>query len=256
LTRIGDYKVTEKREERMEATQAFYAIDSNETQDTNEALVMPMLNNQEDFDQLKKAILRAQRCQRNWDLSRQLTDEQLNLILCAATQAPTKQNIPFYQVTAIQNRSIIESIYQNTYGEGPNGEGGHKNPQVLANTLLVFSDFDFREALTAARNPETAKKAEEFFAPENQKTLNDDRVQAIGVAAGFVNLTANMLGLRTGCCKCMDGQAIKEILGSKEYPRLLMGIGFPDETRPRRAHHVSNEIMNSYSKEIPFKIIQ
>lgn len=49
-----------------------------------------------DFANIKKAILRSQRCQRNWDLSKQLTTQQLDLILAAATECPTKQNIPFY----------------------------------------------------------------------------------------------------------------------------------------------------------------
>ena len=46
------------------------------------------------------------------------------------------------------------------------------------------------------------------------------------------------MGYRTGCCQCMDNNAIKEIALLKEEPLLLMGIGFPQEGVNRRRHHI------------------
>ena len=66
----------------------------------------------------------------------------------------------------------------------------------------------------------------------------EDRSMAIGIAAGYVNLIATQLGYSTGCCKCMDSDAITEIIG--EAPILMMGVGFPDIKKNRREHHTEN----------------
>ena len=48
-------------------------------------------------DELRKAISISQHCQRNWDLSQQVSKEDLDLILHAATNCTSKQNIRFYK---------------------------------------------------------------------------------------------------------------------------------------------------------------
>lgn len=220
----------------------------------------PIYNPETEASKIKKAILRSQRCQRNWDLSKQLSPEQLELIITAATECPTKQNIPFYNVKVVQNREKIEAIYEHTFGEAPNDPEnvqGKKNPQVLANTLLVFSVNDYSREIGDDRSPETARKADERT-EHDRKVLYDDVMQSIGIAAGYVNLTASMLGLQTGCCKCiMDTLAIQKIIGSEEHetPLLLMGIGFADKTKARRADHVTGKILPSYNKRIGVEIL-
>jgi len=203
-----------------------------------------------DSQSITKSILKSQRCQRNWDLTKQLSQDQLNLLITAATECPTKQNIPFYCVKIIQDREKIEAIYELTYGPAINKNEGKKNPQVLANTLIMFCEYDY-ESNTQPRNPETHEPIENR-SEYSKMLLNADFNQAIGVASGYVNLVASMMGLQTGCCKCMDSEKVRNLLelDHTETPRLLMGVGFADETKPRTEHHMTGEILGSFNKKI------
>ena len=56
---------------------------------------------------ISKAIIRSQHCQRNWDLSKSIPKEDLDLLVTAATECPSKQNVAFYKAYFITNRQII-----------------------------------------------------------------------------------------------------------------------------------------------------
>ena len=45
-----------------------------------------------DFDKEKNYILKSQKCQRNWDLSKKIPEEHINYFLCLAQNAPSKQH--------------------------------------------------------------------------------------------------------------------------------------------------------------------
>ena len=82
---------------------------------------------------IQKSVLKSQHCNRNWDLDKTIPQKDIETFISAATQCTSKQNLDFYSVYAIQNRNIIEDIYDST-----TTEMGRKNPQVLAQLLLVF----------------------------------------------------------------------------------------------------------------------
>ena len=186
---------------------------------------------------LKESIHESQKCQRNWDLSKQIPNEDKQLILESATNCPSKQNLNYYKLHVIEDRDKIEKIHENTRGFGPiyfdydsekmetqhykeeRGDDGeyHTNSQVLANMLLAFTSND----------PELLR--------EKNDSYDEDRSMAIGIAAGYVNIVATQLGYATGCCKCMDSSVVTEVLG--DTPILLMGVGYPDQTKNRRQHH-------------------
>jgi len=189
---------------------------------------------------IKKIIIKSQHCQRNWDLSKQIPKEDLDLIIYSVTQCPSKQNHAFYKVYAIKNRDIIEQIHKNTEGFLlPNGEWT-TNSQTLANLLLIFEKID-----TSKQH-----KLKSTLYEENSKSLEErDSNMAIGIAAGYANLTASILGYNTGCCACFEGNKIMEILNMKNYPKLIMGIGFNDDSRNRRYHHETNQIFPTKPKE-------
>ena len=75
--------------------------------------------------------MKSQHCQRNWDLSRSLPEEDIKTLQTAVTQCSSKQNRVFYKVHFITNRDIIESIYDKTEGFMINFETreAKKNPQ-------------------------------------------------------------------------------------------------------------------------------
>jgi nitroreductase len=177
-----------------------------------------------EHNDIKKAIIRSQHCQRNWDLSKELPQEDLDLIVYAASNCPSKQNVSFYNVHAITNRDVIEKIYSTTSGFSYEGRE-MTNSQVLANLVLVFS----------ANNSRIADWRREQ-GTRDQSLLRDQQM-ATGVAAGYTNLLSSMLGYNTGCCACFNNKEVGEILGLEDDVLLIMGIGFKDKERNRRVHH-------------------
>ena len=96
-------------------------------------------------ESLELVIINSQRCQRNWDLTRQVTEEDLQTLKTAVTNCPSKQNVLFYKVVFIQNREIIEKIHKSSdcYAYSFEPRKDTTNPQILANTiccLLYTSD--------------------------------------------------------------------------------------------------------------------
>ena len=190
---------------------------------------------------IKETIHESQKCQRNWDLNKQIPEEDKNLIIESATNCPSKQNLNYFKLHVIEDREMIEKIHDNTKGFGPiysdydselreensydenqQEEGEmYTNPQVLGQMLLAFT-----------------KNEDTLLQRQKDDDWAEDRSMAIGIAAGYVNVVATQLGYSTGCCKCMDSEAVKEVLG--ETPILLMGVGIADKTRDRREHHIED----------------
>jgi nitroreductase len=191
---------------------------------------------------LRDTVIKGQKCQRNWDLSKQIPQEDLDIIIHAATQCPSKQNLDFYSLLVIQNQEIQKKIYRYTWTR-PNKEG-RLNPQVLANTLLIFLPNE----PYAPRNNEMRAKTQNTLDDDKKRVLRDDMHQAVGVAAGFVNVVAQSLGYSTGCNKCFDSSAVKAILKTEQHPLLMMGIGYKDENRNRRVNHVTGNMIESFKK--------
>lgn len=196
---------------------------------------------------LNDAVLRGQHCQRNWDLSKSIPDEDLDLIVHAATNCPSKQNQDFYKVHVIRNREMIEELYECSITPS----GNRKNPQLLANVVLLFEK----------KQPEKVTSREEIrilagitdTSEEREITLKDSN-QAAGVAAGFVNVVAASLGYQTGCCTCFPDEMVKSIVGIEGKPMLAMGVGIKNEDKNRRIDHDTGEIVDSFEKG-PMRII-
>ena len=180
---------------------------------------------------LKRTITKSQQCNRNWDLTQQITDEDLETMKTSVTQCSSKQNRVFYKVIMTQDRNKIEKIHNATDGFVYNFEdqASTTNSQVLAPTLFVF--VRDRDAEVAARTNEEYKLGIE----EGKDSTDEDR--AVGIAAGYLTLTANLLGYDSGCCQCFDIETVKDVLGIEDEVFLLMGIGHGDKTRNRREHH-------------------
>jgi nitroreductase len=198
--------------------------------------------------EIKKAVIRSQHCQRNWDLQKEIPQQDLDLIIHAATQCPSKQNIAFYKVHFITNRDIIEEIHSKTAGfKNYNTDEMETNSQTLANLLIAFEVEDF----IARHSDDTVFRNDEMWSFDTTGQMSDmeknnlkrDTHMAIGIAAGYVNLTSSMLGYSTGCCACFNPREISSIIGANNPIELLMGVGFKDETRSRREHHNKPEFV-------------
>lgn len=224
-------------------------------------------------EMIKKAIIRSQHCQRNWDLSREIPQEDIEVIETAVTSCPSKQNITFYKPYFITDRAKIEAIHANSMGaytrDKVTGEGKYNtNSQLLAHLLVVLvGDYDStqfdrnphikayfdREMLDSEVSAEMSfgHKTHDSMIEAALRNFERDKNTAVGIAAGYMNLTASMLGYSTGCCQCVYDDAVREILGIDGEILLIMGIGYNDPNRPRREHHLEpNSIFLSHSKKI------
>jgi nitroreductase len=201
----------------------------------------------------------SQRCQRNWDLSKQIPEEHINLLIEAVKKAPSKQNIAYYKAHFITDRILIESITRQTMGTHINKwtEDANKytgsNAQSLANLLIAFESYeDFTDPDIHRRNAEV--HASFLNHPNNMYKiiLNDDRHTAIGIASGYVALVANMLGYSTGFCACIQSENVGPLLNTNNRIVLLLGVGFPNEGVPHNVLHndsPANRKYPSHSKQ-------
>ena len=201
-----------------------------------------------DKSTVKYIIQKSQHCHRNWDLTKTIPAEDIDLLVEAVTQCPSKQNAAFYKCHFITNRDVIEQVYDTTSGfEFPTTM--QKNPQVLANLLVVFEQLTLQDML--AINVDSVylnTYFEEFRHPHGlisdlaKKRILIDMHMSIGIATGYLNLLANQLGYATGYCGCFDIDSLKSVLGIQGQPIVMLGIGYGNITKNRRVHQLKPEI--------------
>ena len=87
---------------------------------------------------LKESIHESQKCQRNWNLDESISLEDKELILEAATNSPSKQNLNYFKLHVIEDRDLIEKIHENTKGFGPI----YKNFDGWKSSTMGIKKFD------------------------------------------------------------------------------------------------------------------
>lgn len=196
-----------------------------------------------DRTDIKKAVIRSQHCQRNFDLSKEIPEADIDILVHAATNCPSKQNISFYDLHVITNRDIIAKIHELSTGvTAHNYVTGEKeidttNSQVMANVLFAFVRKNLSEMTPKAF--EKWNRADEA----ELKIFERDVNTALGIAAGYVNVISSILGYATGCCQCFQKDAIRDLMGWEKGPELLMGVGYKNDTVNRRVHATDPTIM-------------
>ena len=196
---------------------------------------------------IKKAVIRSQHCQRNFDLTKSIPESDLELLIHAATNCPSKQNIAFYRLHVITDRDTIEQVHDLTTGTHTYDEAGNQipstNSQTLANAIFVFEQLEI-DTLSEKSRARWNDKDE-----ADVEVFNRDRATAIGIASGYINLTAAILGYSTGCCQCFKTMKIKELLGLENKPAMIQGVGFKDPNRNRRLHEKTGLMFKTNKKE-------
>jgi hypothetical protein len=148
------------------------------------------------------------------------------------------------------------------------------NSQVLANLLVVFAEHDYVKDMTEEaktglhridggqlgdnkhyRSDAEAMLAQTGELPEDVKAyLETDKNVAVGIAAGYLNLTCSILGYRTGCCQCFDVDAVQLAADLPTKPILLMGIGYNNPDMNRRRHQARPDFMFPTKKKQEIKV--
>lgn len=194
---------------------------------------------------ITESIINSQHCQRSWDLTKTIPQEDLETLVTSVSQCPSKQNIAYYKCHFITNRSVIESIHNNTDGFTVkySPKVTQTNSQTLANLLVAFEDIPITPRLLNGeiRNDQSLwLQQDETNIPE---ALKRDKEMAIGIASGYLNLTANLLGYSTGFCACFNPATVGNILGIENKILLLLGVGFKNDSVDRRQHQVDQNFL-------------
>jgi hypothetical protein len=208
-----------------------------------------------DQQDIIKAIHRSQHCQRNWDLSKEIPEEDMEVLVTAATQCPSKQNIAFYKAHFITNRSVIEELHSHTDGFTVKfvPRETTTNSQTLANLLIVFEENNFLPTLKGDI-PRTEETLKYLVTGKTSTIWHRDRDMAIGVAAGYVNVVASIMGYSTGCCACFNDVAVQQVLNLENKPILMMGVGFKNLDLNRRIHHADHSYMFPTKSKQPIPV--
>ena len=201
-------------------------------------------------NEIKKAVIRSQHCQRNWDLTKSIPEEDIELLIHAATNCPSKQNVSYYNVHFITDRNIIKQVHEMTNGFIINSSGDTvTNSQTLANLLIIFTNKPQEYEDYLHRNSQIDALKENKASKQEHEEITRDKHMAIGIAAGYVNVIASMLGYSTGCCTCFYND-FNKIINTDDSVELIMGVGFSNSSLNRRIHHeVQNFVFPTKKKQ-------
>ena len=211
--------------------------------------------------EIKKAVAATNKAQRNYDLTKSIPQEDLDTLIYAAVNSPSKQNETHYSLHVYTDQNIIKQIYSHTkkftmirdkqdQDESfkveddvfiQNDAKSVTNSQIYANALFVYvveqGDTRGSQHRAAKENPDSTAA----------KVYAEQVAYSMGISVGELILSAGLLGYTTGICSALDTRPIRDILGTKQNPKLLVGVGFPNNQLERTQH---SEVLN---RDIPEK---
>lgn len=208
---------------------------------------------------LNTAINTSQRAQRNYDLSKSIPDSDLETLIHAAVNSPSKQNETHYSLNVYTDQQEIYEIYkctkkfttqvtpeEHTYmlntGNALPDDRYILNSQIMANALFIYSEFNGKSNCSthwiAQHSPVDAL---------SNKLYQEQKTFSIGISAGELILTAALLGYKTGICSAFDSTGVGKIINADNSSniRLLVGVGFENAGVDRQLHY---ELLN---KDVP-----
>jgi nitroreductase len=212
-------------------------------------------------DNIKHAVDVTNKAQRNYDLTKSIPQEDLDTLIYAAVNSPSKQNETHYSLHVYTDQNIVKQIYNHTkkftmirdqqdQDESfkvendvfiQNDTKSITNSQIYANALFVYV---VEQGNTRGSQHRAAKENPNSTAA---KVYSEQVAYSMGISVGELILSAGLLGYKTGICSALDTKPIRDILGIKQNPKLLVGVGFPNEQLDRIQH---SDVLN---KDVPEK---
>lgn len=190
------------------------------------------------WDQEMEIIREMQKCQRNWDYSKNVHPEIIDYLLWHCTNAPSKQFEAYYDVYWTADRNVISEISKYTWGHTQltTPPSTWRNTQANANLYILF----------VAKEPETQLNCHNDGRVKSNKDPArwENAYVSIGIAIGLVMRAARSLGLATGCNKShndLNGDdfwekrlgILEEVTAGSKKIAYGIGIGYPQQGRPR-----------------------
>ena len=214
-------------------------------------------------NKIKQAVDATNRAQRNYDLTKSIPQEDLDTLIYAAVKSPSKQNETHYSLHVYTDQNIIKQIYNHTkkFTLARTQEDKDQsfsiendvfiqhdyesvtNSQIYANALFVYVKGEGSinkynvQHYAAKLNPNSSAA----------KAYEEQIAYSIGISVGELILSAGLLGYKTGICSALDTRPVRDILGTEQNPKLLVGVGIPNSHLERTMHL---EVLN---KDVPKK---
>lgn len=208
-----------------------------------------------------KAVDISQRAQRNYNLSKTIPQEDLETLIYAAANSPSKQNETHYSLAVYTDQNIIRNIYnytkkftllkdttdvENTFGQTDgifwqDDTNSVTNSQILSNALFVYIQESGEARGGTHLIGQTSPNSNAASLYKEQQSYS------IGISVGQLILSAALLGYRTGICSALDTKPINKIVGTNNNVKLLIGIGFNNDHIDRKLH------AETLNKDVPEK---
>lgn len=203
-------------------------------------------------EKIRSAVDISQKAQRNYDLSKSVDSKDLETMIYAATNSPSKQNETHYSLYVYTDKSIIKKIYKETKQFSVLGSKGdfdkvfqeqdgkfyqskdHSvyNSQILSNILFVFVED---HGTPRGGNSMIAQQTTDPNT-ESVRIYEEQCNYSIGIAVGELILSATLLGYKTGICSAFPKNIVGRIINSEYDPKLLVGVGYENVGIDRRLH--------------------
>ena len=190
------------------------------------------------WDEEMEIIRNMQKCQRNWDYSREIHQVVIDYLLWHAENAPSKQHEAYYDVYWTADRNVITECSKYTWGttHSRNPPSTWRNTQANSNLYILF----------VAKEPETQLNcnADGTLKENNHHARWENAYVSIGIAMGLVMRAAQSLGLATGCNKShgdLNGDdfwetklgILDDVKAGRKKIAYGIGIGYPNQEKPR-----------------------
>ena len=207
---------------------------------------------------IKKTSEVIRRCQRNWDHSKSIPREHIELLAEVAKNSPAKQDEAYFDVYAITDRDLIEKLYEESDGFTTGVLEGEKfevypNSQTRANLVFCWvarqpttmrnyyqDNHDYDAFDKSDKGIDNVKEPGAPKDPNEWSRNIENTYTSIGISTACVATAAARLGYVTGYNKNIgDFDEIIELETSDTvWMRYTLGIGFPNEDKP---HYIDDE---------------
>lgn len=215
--------------------------------------------------EIKKAVDISQRAQRNYDLSKIIPENDLETLIYAAKNSPSKQNETHYYLHVYTDTNVIRKIYNCTKlfalpsldeaGLFENRDGKFwqdedrsvYNSQILANSIFVYVEVEGQVRGGTHMLAKEHRDSSIFELYQEQKNYS------LGISIGQLILAATLLGYKTGICSAINTDDVAKILNINEPPKVIVGVGFENIGIDRRLHAetLNSDIGESYRNGLP-----
>ena len=158
--------------------------------------------------------------QRNWDFSKPVLPEHIDILKDVAIQACSKQGIAPYSLCVSSDLKFNELLYTCSTSRGDSIYGQTdlvRNSQLNAPLILAFLTYSEHQLMDMDKEERIALGFKDRFGEMDCNQTDIDF--SVGIAAGSVAFAAATLGYKTGFCSCVNIDMFREKLAHTDYSK-------------------------------------